>query len=85
MNEHSPIERLFNAIGAGLVRCRDSVLNAFDRGRQDRIEAELDRTQDEVRHTILRLADALGMEAHEARKALIRESFIASGKAPEEH
>lgn len=48
-----------------------------------RMEAELDRTQDELRSTILRLADALGVEAHDARKALIRESFLASGTAPE--
>ncbi|MFC7925156.1 hypothetical protein [Microbacterium laevaniformans] len=47
------------------------------------IEAELDRTQAELRGTILSLADALGMEAHEARKALIRESYRASGRVPE--
>lgn len=48
-----------------------------------RIEAELDRTQDELRATILQLADALSIEAHEARKALIRESYLASGTVPE--
>ncbi len=47
-----------------------------------RIEAELDRTQEELRRTILQLADALGAEAHQARKALIHESFIASGRVP---
>src|SRR3546814_10500840 len=46
------------------------------------IERELDRTQAELRGTILNLADALGMEAHEARKALIRESYRVSGQAP---
>lgn len=51
--------------------------------RRDRIEAELDRTQDELRRTILSLADALGAEAHEARRALIRESYLASGAMPE--
>lgn len=43
-----------------------------------RIEAELDRTQAELRATILKLASELGADAHEARKALIRESFMAS-------
>lgn len=46
------------------------------------IEAELDRTQAELRRTILDLSAALGAEAHEARKALIRESFIARGEIP---
>ena len=43
-----------------------------------RLEAELDRTQAELRGTILNLASQLGDEAHEARKALIRESYLAS-------
>ena len=46
--------------------------------KRSRIEAELDRTQAELRATILNLASQLGAEAHEARKALIRESFLAS-------
>lgn len=50
--------------------------------RTARIEAELDRKQDELRATVLRLADALGADAHEARKALIRESYRASGTVP---
>lgn len=49
------------------------------------IEAELDHTQQELRRTILQLADVLGIEAHEARKALIRESFLASGRTPDRH
>ena len=53
-----------------------------DSRRKIRIEAELDRTQDELRRTILSLANALGMESHEARKALIRESYRASGQVP---
>ena len=47
--------------------------------RTARIEADLDRTSAELRQTILRLAEAIGTDAHEARKALIRESFLASG------
>lgn len=50
--------------------------------RVNRAEAELDRTQEQLRSTMLQLADALGHEAHEARKALIRESFLASGQVP---
>jgi hypothetical protein len=50
------------------------------RRRIARIEAELDRQQAELRATILHLADQLGADAHEARKALIRESFLASGR-----
>lgn len=52
------------------------------RRRIARIEAELDRQQAELRATILHLANQLGADAHEARKALIRESFLASGKVP---
>lgn len=52
--------------------------------RRARIEAELDRTQVELRQTILRLASELGADAHEARKALIRESYLASGRVPGE-
>ena len=51
------------------------------KARRDRkraaIERELDRTQAELRATILKLASELGADAHEARKALIRESYIA--------
>lgn len=47
-----------------------------------RIETELDRQQAELRATIFHLANQLGADAHEARKALIRESFLASGKVP---
>lgn len=50
--------------------------------RRAAIEAKLDRKQAELRNTVLSLADALGMEAHEARKALIRESYWASGQVP---
>lgn len=48
--------------------------------RVARIEADLDRTQAELRQTILRLAEELGADAHEARKALIRESYLATGQ-----
>ncbi|MEV7757841.1 hypothetical protein AB0O16_07565 [Microbacterium sp. NPDC089180] len=45
-----------------------------------RIEAELDRTQAELRATILQLAADLGGDAHEARKAMIRESYLHRGE-----
>ncbi|HWH25145.1 MAG TPA: hypothetical protein VNT53_00665 [Pseudolysinimonas sp.] len=52
------------------------------RSRRERrrvaIERELDRKQAQLRATILQLAEELGNDAHEARKALIRESFLAS-------
>ena len=54
--------------------------------RRDRkraaIEAELDRKQAELRATILNLSEQLNGDAHEARKALIRESFLARGEIP---
>lgn len=53
------------------------------RTKAERIEAELDRAQAQLRATILTLASELGADAHEARKALIRESFLASGRMPE--
>jgi hypothetical protein len=49
--------------------------------KRRRIEAELDHKQAALRATILDLASQLGADAHEARKALIRESFLASGQA----
>jgi hypothetical protein len=52
--------------------------------RRERIERELDRQQAELRTTILRLASELGADAHEARKALIRESYLAAGRLPDQ-
>ena len=54
-------------------KIRDSRLS-----KRRRIEAELDRKQAALRATILDLASQLGADAHEARKALIQESFLAS-------
>jgi hypothetical protein len=50
--------------------------------RRARIERELDAKSAELRQTILTLAQQLDGSAHEVRKALIRESFLASGKVP---
>ena len=59
-----------------------SVLDSFGERRRARLEAELDQKQDELRRTILNIAEALGAEGYEARKALIRESYLASGSVP---
>ncbi len=48
--------------------------------RRARIERELNQKQEELRQTILLLAQHLDGSAHEARKALLRESFLASGQ-----
>lgn len=50
--------------------------------RRTRIERELDATQERMRAVIFQLASELGADAHEARKALIRESYLASGQLP---
>ncbi len=50
--------------------------------RRTRIERELDVAQERMRATIFQLASELGADAHEARKALIRESYLASGQLP---
>lgn len=80
-------DRLVDVSAETIQWARDLVVavrNSFGERRRARIEAELDRKQEELRRTVLQLADALGMEAHEARKALIRESFLASGRTPNE-
>ena len=47
-----------------------------------RAEAELDAKALELRATMLQLSEALSTSAHETRKAMIRESFLASGRVP---
>lgn len=58
-------------------------LSTLRERKRARIERELDRKQAEVRATIFTLAEHLNMDAHEARKALIRESYLASGRVPD--
>lgn len=77
------LRQLVRAAIDAVFQGRDWLMNFMlpgRRTRQARIEAELDRKQDEMRATILQLATALSIDAHEARKALIRESFLASGR-----
>lgn len=57
----------------------------FARRRQARIgaiEAELDRKQEQLRRTILSLADQLAAERDEVSRELARQAFLASGKTP---
>jgi hypothetical protein len=68
-------------IGAGLVWVVDW-LSALRERKRARVERELDRKQAELRATIFTLAEHLNMDAHETRKALIRESYLASGRVP---
>lgn len=68
-------------IGVGVMWLVDW-LSTLHEKRRARIERELDRTQAQLRATVLRLASELGADAHEARKALIRESYLASGRVP---
>jgi len=46
------------------------------------VERELDRKAAEVRATIFNLAEQLNADGLEARKALIRESYLATGQIP---
>lgn len=55
----------------------DWLIALHDR-RRARIERELDRKQAEVRATILTLAEQLDTAGLEARKALIRESYLVA-------
>jgi len=47
------------------------------------IEAELDAKATALRERMFEIAEALHAEGHDARKAMIRASFIASGKLPD--
>ncbi|RWZ78505.1 MAG: hypothetical protein EOT05_02010 [Candidatus Microsaccharimonas sossegonensis] len=79
------VTRLAEVVGDSMAWMRDLALGAMGsvgQRRRARIEAELDLKQEELRRTILQLATAIGMESHEARRALIRESFLASGRIP---
>lgn len=65
----------------GVVAIVDWLKALRDR-RRTRIERELDVAQERMRATIFQLASELGADAHEARRALIRESYLASGQLP---
>ncbi len=71
------------AILMGAMAIVDWLKELRDR-RRSRIERELDVAQERMRAAIFQLASELGADAFEARKALIRESFLASGRRPPE-
>jgi len=61
-----------------------ALVSWWDERRQQkrrRIERELDEAQQQLRATILQLASELNADAHETRKAMIRESFLAGQRA----
>lgn len=77
---------LIGWLARGITHAAEWLVRLSERRRARRraaIEAELDRTQEQLRRTILDLSAALGADAHETRKALIRESYLASGRVPE--
>lgn len=79
-----PVVVLYGAgwlVWAGVTALVDW-LKVLRERKHARIERELDRKQAELRATILTLAEQLGADAHEARKALIRESYLATGQTP---
>lgn len=85
MLEFIALAALLMAIYIGIIVAVVEVNDWLGRRRRAkvaRIEAELDQAQAQMRATILALAGQLGADAHEARKTLIRESFLASGQAP---
>lgn len=68
-----------------VVQAYEAIVEWVRSRREERIadlEEQLDRQQAQLRATILSLAEQLNADAHEARKALIRESFLARGEIP---
>ncbi len=51
--------------------------------RRSRVEADLDRQQQELRQTILRIAEELANERNEASREMLRAAFLADGQAPD--
>lgn len=72
------LRRLWAAGRHAVTWMRDASRAAKLAAEKEAAEAQLARERDEWNAGMLRLADALGMDAHEARQALIRESFRAA-------
>jgi hypothetical protein len=64
-----------------IVKAVRFLLGHRDRKRKAR-QRELHHAQLDLRRAMLQLASELSADAHEARRALIRESFLTSGKTP---
>lgn len=68
-------------IGAGVMVVVDWA-KTLRENKRARIEREIDRKSAELRATIFNLAEQLNADGLEARKALIRESYLATGQVP---
>lgn len=68
-------------VGAGVMAVVDWI-TTLRANKRARIERELDRKSAELRATIFSLAEQLNADGLEARKALIRESYLATGQVP---
>ncbi|GAB2651508.1 hypothetical protein GCM10027169_16280 [Gordonia jinhuaensis] len=75
---------LLVAITAFVALCVVEVLwdeyEAWQERRRARIEAELDAKSEQLRQTILSLADDLAADHDEASKALTRAMFLTTGR-----
>jgi ABC-type methionine transport system permease subunit len=68
---------IYAALAAMAIAAADFITKLVERRRERRqVEAKL--IEAEMQRALITLASQLGAEAHEARKALIRESFLAS-------
>ncbi|MBC9944187.1 hypothetical protein ICL81_06625 [Leucobacter sp. cx-328] len=73
-------------IGCAVVFGIEAFLEGFGDWRQSRhqrklarIEEDLDDAQEELRHTILELAEQLAVDRDEASRALTRAAYLTSG------
>lgn len=75
---------LLVAVSAFVARYMFDVLwdeyEAWQERRRTRIEAELDAKSEQLRQTILSLADDLATDRDEASKALTRAMFLRTGR-----
>lgn len=58
-----------------------ALIREHQRTRQAQIETEVERAERDLHVAVLQLTEALGVEAHEVRRQLIRESFRAQQQA----
>lgn len=65
-----------------LLTVAGEVYEEWRKRRRARIEAELNAKAEQLRRTILSLADELAADREEASKALTRAMFITGGRTP---